>query len=197
MHRKGSLSVRLTPQYTRSTRFDHVWTRSEQSLSSHFEAKSSAFVEARNLLHEGGAYKHRHAFFSSSNHRVIIPVLSRADSSYACAMLVPSWSFQVPKSLHDSVTWRRSLKAFGTASLFSSEGVRPHSTKKIYCQARFRLGLVFILVKFSPCALKISNALANAPGEEWSMVNEIKVLWVMAGTGRSCAVGALDCSNSS
>lgn len=62
--------------------------------------------------------------------------------------------------------------SFVHVSLFAV-GTCSHSTKKIYCHGRIRLGLELILVRFKPCFLNTDNASANAPGSECSIVKDI------------------------
>lgn len=86
-----------------------------------------------------------------------------------------SLSFQVPRYLQLSVTCGKLCRIRVTASWFCGVGTLAHSTKNTYCQARFWLGRVFMLVKFSPWSLKTDKASASAPGESWSTVNKTRV----------------------
>lgn len=82
-------------------------------------------------------------------------------------------SIQLPRPLH---AWHIVANSFKISSVHVSSfavGTCSHSTKKIYCHGRIRLGLELILVRFKPCFLKTDNASANAPGAECSIVNDI------------------------
>lgn len=50
-----------------------------------------------------------------------------------------------------------------------------HSTKKIYCHGRIKLGRELMLVRFNPCFLNTTKASARAPGAECSIIKDISV----------------------
>ena len=82
-------------------------------------------------------------------------------------------SIQLPKPLHARHIVPNSFRISSVHVSSFAVGTCSHSTKKIYCHGRIRLGLELILVRFKPCFLKTDNASANAPGAECSIVKDM------------------------